>query len=291
MAPQLSPIRIDDVAQFGAGLEEAPRLGCHDDEGLEHGDDAFEVVDRSSHLQRHIGRHHCVLAVTGEVEAAAQRSLEMYTNRSRFVADHRDRLRHHSHGRSARSAWLVDSFLVAQRGACRLFRPAVSAGDVERLLMRVLRLVSMTAAHLHEPEIDEHLGGLDVVIRQHPQDCFEVRGRLVVRARALGLLGSEATEVDGSVETSDRRRRAEVASQLCIHRALIGLVDLLERLGNPQVEHRLHRRRHHLLDRVTHERMDELIRQQTTFDTDEEPTVDELVEPGADIVGTHLCGQ
>ena len=139
----------------------------------------------------------------------------------------------------------------------------------------------MTPAHLHLAEIDSDLGGLDRLVRQHLQDGLEVRDRLVVRTGALGLLGSEPTVANASLAPADRRRRAEVAGQFGIHGSLIRLVDLFERLGDAQVQCRLHRRRHHLLDRVAHERMDELVRQQPTADADEEPAVDELVEPGS----------
>ena len=148
----------------------------------------------------------------------------------------------------------------------------------------------MAFAHLHLAEFDLQFGRLDGLAGQEAENRLELRDRFVVRTGALCLHGCQAAVGHTSLQPSDGRSGAEVPGQLGIDRSPVRFIDLFERLGDPQMEGRLHRRRHHLDDRVANEGMHELVRQQMTPDADEEAAVDQFVEPGTDLVGRHSGG-
>ncbi len=204
----------------------------------------------------------------------------MDSQRHLLVTDQPDRLRHHPDRRFSRRAGLVHGLFVPQGGPRRELGPTVVASRVEGPLVCVLGLECLPHAHLHLAEIHEHLGRLDVDDRQQTQHGLEVRNGLVVGPGALGLFGRETAVAHPALRTRARNGCGcgEVAGQLGVHGAQIGVVELFERLGDPQVQTGLRGRRQHFFDGVAHQCVHELVRQDVPAHADEESVVDQLVE-------------
>jgi hypothetical protein len=201
-----------------------------------------------------------------------------------LVAEAGHGLGHHHHRRLTREARHVHRLLEADRGACHEAAVVEAAGIVERGGAGGQAVGVATVADLGGGPLQHQLHQLGVARRAECHRGGQVGDREVERRRPQGLGTRTAQVVAGLGGAAQRGARGEVPRQLGEHRPAISLVHQLQRLGDAEVQARAAHGCHRLLDRVTHERVGELVGEQHLADVGQQAGFDQLVEAVSDLV-------
>ena len=177
------------------------------------------------------------------------------------VAEQRNRLLEQLDGARLGDPGTPAGVLVPDRRAREQLGVTELPGDSGRRFVRLERVLRLAREVIRAAELEVHGGPLLRLVDSERDRGAQQGHRLVERERCLGGAGRAHVVVDGASHVRDRRRSRVVVGEVAEDALDVALVDLLQRLSDPEVELRTPCRSKPIEERPAHELVGEAARE------------------------------